>query len=124
MPLFAEDAPRVWAILGEEALRRPAGGPAVLLGQRRRVRELARLPHFSLRVVPIEAGGHPALGCPFNLLYLEHARATIGYVESLTNGEYIKAPHAYTLAFEHAGRVALSEDETLARLDRLIADLE
>jgi hypothetical protein len=108
----------------EEALRRPIGGPIVLLGQLRRLRDMAQLRHVSLRVVPIEAGAHPALGCPFTLLYVESTGTTIAYEETLADGDYLKNPHAYTLAFEHVSRVALSEDETLALLDRLIAKLE
>jgi hypothetical protein len=122
--LFSDEPPRVWVLLGEESLLRLVGGTDVLLGQLRRLHELAVLPHVSLRIVPLSGGVHPALGAPFALLYLEHARASIGYVESLTNADYIKNPTTYTLAFEHVSRVALSEDESNMMLGRLIADLE
>jgi len=122
--LFGEDAPRVWIVLGEEALRRPIGGHTVLCGQLHRLRDLAARPHVSFRVVPIEAGAHPALGCPFTLIYVESTGTTVAYEETLADGDYIKAPHAYTLAFEHVSRVALSEDESLELLDRLIAKEE
>jgi hypothetical protein len=122
--LFGDEPPRVWAILGEEALRRPIGGPAVLRGQLERLRTIAQLPHVSIRVVALNAGAHPGLGYPFTLLYLEPARATIAYVETLTNADYVKNAATYTLAFDHVGRAALNEEDTLALLDRLIADLE
>jgi hypothetical protein len=122
--LFHEEAPRVWIVLGEEALRRPVGGPAVLKGQLQRLRDLALLQHVSFRTVPIAAGAHPALGCPFTLVYVESTGTTIAYEETLTDGDYIKNPHAYTLAFDHVSRVALSEGESLALLERLIVDLE
>jgi hypothetical protein len=122
--VFSDDPPRVWALLGEESLLRPVGGQEVMRGQLQRLDEMAQLPHVSLRVIPLSAGVHPALGCPFTMLYLEHARASIAYVESLTNGDYIKNPATYTLAFEHVGRVALSETQSMKMLGRLIANLE
>lgn len=122
--LFSEDAPRVWLLLGEEALLRQAGDREVMLGQFRRLRAIAGLRTVSLRIVPLSGGIHPALGAPFSLLYLEHARASIAYVESLTNADYIKNPSTHTLAFDHVSRVAMGEDESAKLLDRHIADLE
>lgn len=122
--LFSEDAPRVWIVLGEEALRRPIGGRAVLRGQLQRLRSFAEQPHISFRAVPIESGAHPALGCPFTLIYVEPTGTTVAYEETLADGDYVKSPHAYTLAFEHVSRMALSEDETVALLDELIAKEE
>jgi hypothetical protein len=121
--LFEPDAPDVWVVLGEEAVRRPIGGRSVLRGQLQRLRDFATLRHVSVRVVPIEAGAHPALGCPFTLLYLERTGTTIAYEENLLNGAYIRNAATHTLAFDHVSRISLSDDETIAFLDRLIAEL-
>jgi hypothetical protein len=73
---------------------------------------LAVLPHVSLRIIPLSGGVHLALGASFALLSFEHARASISHVDSLANADYIKNPTTYTLAFEHEGRMALSEDKS------------
>ncbi|GDY33966.1 helix-turn-helix domain-containing protein [Gandjariella thermophila] len=118
------NAPKVWAVLGEEALYREVGGPQVLRRQLQRLREFAHLPNVSLHVLPFSAGASPALSCPFTLLYIERARATIAYVETLTGSDYLRSTGAYSLAFEHCQRDALPEDDTRALLDRRITDLD
>jgi hypothetical protein len=116
------DGPRIWIVLGIEALHREVGGPAVLCDQLRRLREIADMPNVSLRIIPWEAGVSPALSCPFTLLYVKPAR-TIAYVESLTRPDYIKATGSYLAAFEHATRIAADEDDARVILDSRISDL-
>lgn len=120
--LFARGAPRVWALLGEEALMRAVGEPAVMRGQLARLRDFSLLDNLILRIVSLAAGPHPIIGYPFTLIYVEPSKATIGYVESLTNADYVKNPTTYTLAFDRVMRLALSEDDSRALLDRLISD--
>jgi hypothetical protein len=121
--LFTPNSPRVWVVVGEEALLRKVGTVEVMRGQLERLRTLADLPHASFRVVPLAAGPHPANGVPFTLLYVLRAKATIAYVETLTDADYIKKSDTYTLAFRRVESKALSENESRAMLDRLIADL-
>jgi hypothetical protein len=122
--LFSPYPPQLWAVLGEEALHREVGGSDVLRRQLQRLRELAELPNVSLRVFPFAAGASPALGCPFTLLYIERARATIAYVETLSGSDYLRSTGASRLAFDHCQRDALSEEDTRTLLDRRITDLE
>lgn len=122
--LFRDNAPQVWAVLGEEALLRRVGTPEVMKAQLERLREMAKLPTVSLRVVPLDHGPYAGLSCPFTLLWIERARATIAYVETLTGADYVKTTRAYSLAFEQAQEDALTDDETLTLLDRYIANLE
>lgn len=122
--LFSGKGPRLYAIVAEEALRRQIGGREVMRGQLERLRALADLPHASFRVVKLTAGPHAALGYPFTLLYVERAKATIAYVESLTDAAYIKKSSTYMLAFERLEQKAATEEESCALLDQLIADLD
>ncbi|WP_158684432.1 helix-turn-helix domain-containing protein [Amycolatopsis orientalis] len=115
--LFRENAPRVWVVLGEEALYRI--DTAERAGQLARLRKIAELPNVTIRLVPMEAGPQAGLSCPFTLLWIEGANATIAYVETLTGADYVKTTSAYTLAYEKAESVALTRDETLDRLDRV-----
>ncbi|GAA4838842.1 helix-turn-helix transcriptional regulator [Saccharopolyspora rosea] len=122
--LFRDNAPQVWVVLGEEALLRRIGTPTVMKAQLERLREMAKLPTVSLRVVPLDHGPYAGLSCPFTLLWIERARATIAYVETLTGADYVKTTRAYSLAFEQAQDGALNDDETLTLLDRYIAGIE
>ena len=53
--------PRLWALVDEVALRRPAAAPEVMYEQCRHVLEVSRLPHVSLAVVPHAARWHVGL---------------------------------------------------------------
>lgn len=121
--LFGPRGPKVWVVVGEEALLREIGTKETRRGQLVRLRKLADQPNASVRVVALNAGAHPAIGYPFTLLYLPRAKATIAYVETLTDADYIKKSETYTLAFKRLEQKALTEDDTRAMLDRLIADV-
>src|SRR6266851_7141421 len=45
-------APQVWAVVDEEALRRPIGGQRVIQGQIEHLIEVTKLPNVTLRVLP------------------------------------------------------------------------
>lgn len=118
--LFRANAPKVWAVLGEEAMLRRVGTPDDMAAQLARLRQIADLPSVSLRVVPLDNGPHAGLSCPFTLLWINEARASIAYVETLTGADYVKSTSAYTLAFDQAEGDALSEDDTRALLDHYV----
>jgi transcriptional regulator with XRE-family HTH domain len=66
--LHSQDAPRVWSVMDEAALRRPVGGPQVMRGQLQRLIEAAALPHVTIQVVPFRRGGHAGAGGSFTVL--------------------------------------------------------
>ncbi|WNV90348.1 DUF5753 domain-containing protein [Umezawaea sp. Da 62-37] len=121
--LKAQSGQRVWAVLGEAALYWEVGGKDVLRRQLERLCELSELPNVSLRLFPFAAGASPGVSCPFTLLFIEPAQAHIAYTETLTGADYIKTTGAYSVAFEEAEVLALSEDNTRAALVRRINDL-
>jgi transcriptional regulator with XRE-family HTH domain len=123
--LRAPDAPRLWLVVGEEALHRLVGGAEVLRGQLEQVRELAELPGLSVQVLPFDVGAHPAHGVSFSIVTLIEGRAGTVYVEGLTTSDYLGREHvrAYELAFDHLRADALSPHDTIALLDRRIAEL-
>jgi hypothetical protein len=123
---FTDEARKLEVVLGEAAVRQQIGGPTVLSGQLDRLLAMAELPNVTIQVVPLAAGGHAAMDCPFTLLYLARARASIAYVESLTTADYLARPqHAqtYNLAFEAAKRVALSAADTADLLQAIKSEL-
>jgi hypothetical protein len=60
--------PRLWAVLDEGALRRPAVGRDTARAQLRYLIEMTGHPAVTLQIRPAAAGPHPAAGGPFTIL--------------------------------------------------------
>ncbi|GAA4538309.1 helix-turn-helix domain-containing protein [Amycolatopsis samaneae] len=91
------DAPRVWAILDEGALRRQVGGPAVMHDQLQRLAELAEKPNVDIQVLPFAAGAHAAVDGAFTIM--DFPAEFIGdpgtvYVENRRQFLYYETPEA------------------------------
>lgn len=63
-------AARLWAVVDESALRRPAGGAETMRGQLRHLREMAQLPQVTVQILPFDVGCHAGLGGPVTLARL------------------------------------------------------
>jgi len=88
--LTQADAPRLWAVIDEAALRRPVGGPKVMRGQLERLIEASKLPSVTLQVLPYNAGAHPAMVGAFSILrFAGRELPDIVYLEHLTNAVYL-----------------------------------
>jgi transcriptional regulator with XRE-family HTH domain len=71
--LFKENAPRLWAIMDEAALRRPVGGREVLVEQIERLIDMGSLPNVTLQIIPFQYGGHTAPGGAFSIMRFPEA---------------------------------------------------
>ncbi len=88
--LTQPQAPSLWAVVDEAALRRPLGGPQVMRAQLQYLIELTELPNVMLQVMPFRAGGHAAAGGAFTLLrFAEPDLPDIVYLEQLTSALYL-----------------------------------
>jgi hypothetical protein len=58
--LSFDQGPSLFAVLDESVLHRVVGNPAVMLGQLKRLAEMAGWPNVTIRVVPYDAGVVPA----------------------------------------------------------------
>jgi transcriptional regulator with XRE-family HTH domain len=84
------DAPRLWAVIDEAALRRPIGGPDVMREQLDRLIAVATEPNVTLQVLPFASGGHAAEGGAFTIMrFPEPELPDIVYVEQLTSALYL-----------------------------------
>ncbi|MFI8306096.1 helix-turn-helix domain-containing protein [Streptomyces sp. NPDC085927] len=63
-------APRLWIVMDETVLRRPAGGSEVMKAQVDRLIEVTDLSNVTLQVLPFGAGLHPGAFAPFTLFRL------------------------------------------------------
>jgi transcriptional regulator with XRE-family HTH domain len=88
--LARSDAPRLWAVVDEAALRRPVGGPEVMLAQLDCLLAATKLPNVTLQVVLLRTGAHAALGQPFVILrFADPDLGDMVYLEQLTSGVWI-----------------------------------
>ncbi|MFE0028523.1 Scr1 family TA system antitoxin-like transcriptional regulator [Amycolatopsis sp. NPDC059021] len=119
------DAPRLWLVVGEEALYREIGGRAALRSQLEHIKELAKLPHVCVQVIPFDGGAHASHGVAFTIVTLIEGRPGIVYVEGLTASDYLGREHVrvYNLAFENLRASTLSQQRTIERINRRIKEL-
>jgi transcriptional regulator with XRE-family HTH domain len=84
------DAPQLWVVMDEAAVRRPLGGQQVMRAQLLHLLDLARLRNVTLQIVPFHGGGHPAIGAPFTILrFSQPDLPDIVYLEQLTSALYL-----------------------------------
>jgi transcriptional regulator with XRE-family HTH domain len=89
--LSRPDAPRLWAVLDEAALRRPIGGVEVMRAQLQHLLDVAQLRNVTLQVAPFNVGGLAAAGGPVTILrFLEPDLPDIVYLEQLTSALYLE----------------------------------
>jgi transcriptional regulator with XRE-family HTH domain len=88
--LTRTDAPRLWAVVDEGALRRPMGGKDVMRGQIEKLMDAAKEPNVTLQVLPFTFGGHAAEGGAFTVMrFPEPDMGDIVYIEQLTGALYL-----------------------------------
>ncbi|WP_431047958.1 helix-turn-helix domain-containing protein [Streptomyces sp. P1-3] len=88
--LTRPDAPHLWAVIDETALRRPVGGPAVMRAQIDRLVEALAMPNVTLQVLPFAAGPHPGMFGPFQIFRFQIPELPdIVYGENLTGAGYV-----------------------------------
>lgn len=114
--------PKVWLVIDETALRRPAAttGPDVMRAQIGHLIDAAARPDITVQILPFTAGLHPAMYGPFRIFRFDHPdQPDIVYGESLTSACYIDKPDetaTYTQALDRISAQAASPDRTLTIL--------
>jgi transcriptional regulator with XRE-family HTH domain len=84
------EAPRLWAVVDEAALRRPFGGPDVMRAQLEHLLRAAALPHITLQVARFRVAHHAAAGTPVTILRFPEADLPdVVYLEQLTSAVYL-----------------------------------
>ncbi|WP_280250025.1 helix-turn-helix domain-containing protein [Nocardia abscessus] len=116
-------APTLWAVIDENALRRPVGGIEVLREQIEHLLVMADRPSIRIQVLPYSAGGHSAAGGPFSILrFPEPELADIVYTEQLTSSLYFDKQRDVELYMSVMNRLSV---EALSPVDsvRFLRDL-
>ncbi|MGY1897164.1 helix-turn-helix domain-containing protein [Nocardia gipuzkoensis] len=116
-------AATLWAVIDENALRRPVGGMEVLREQIEHLLVMADRPSIRIQVLPYSAGGHSAAGGPFSILrFPEPELADIVYTEQLTSSLYFDKQRDVELYMSVMNRLSV---EALSPVDsvRFLRDL-
>ena len=117
------DAPSLWAVIDEGALRRPFGGAATLRRQIEYLREVAELPNVTVQLLPFSVGGHSAAGGPITILrFPERELPDVVYLEQMISALYLDKPDD-TYHYGHVMNRLAVEAETPARSKRLLERL-
>ena len=125
--LSRPDAPRLWAVVDEGALRRPIGGKAVMQGQIERLMAATREPNITLQVLPFTFGGHAAEGGAFTVMRFPEAdMSDIVYIEQLTGALYLdkrEDVERYSEVMERLSVKGTSPDRTQDILAAILKEL-
>jgi transcriptional regulator with XRE-family HTH domain len=102
------DPPRLWLVIDEAALRRPAAstGPAAMRAQLGKLIADAERPNVTIQVLPFTAGFHPAMYGPFRIFRFDADQPDITYAESMTSAFYIDKPDETALYAQALDRVS------------------
>jgi len=121
------DAPHLWVVLNEAALRRVVGERAVMHEQLLKLTEAANAPNITLQVLPFSAGAHASMDSAFWIVSFDPPTdGDIVYFEHPTCSLYLEKPDEvarYRLVYEHLRAASLSLDESRRLLARSAADL-
>ncbi|MFJ5528379.1 helix-turn-helix domain-containing protein [Streptomyces sp. NPDC093261] len=121
--LTRQDAPRIWVVMEETALRRPVVGPHVMRAQVDRLLEVTRLPHVTLQVLEFSSGPHPGTYGPFVLFRFAMSELPdMVYSEYLTGAVYLDARTEVATHLEVMDRMA-AQAATAQRTKEILEDL-
>lgn len=127
--LTRADAPKLWMVVDEAALRRPIGGHDIMRAQVDALLEINRtLPNVRLQVIPFNAGGHAAAGGAFTILrFPDDDLPDVVYIEQLTSALYLDKRDdvdLYAEAMERLCVEARPPTETAKILEEIRKDLD
>ncbi|MDX6742690.1 helix-turn-helix transcriptional regulator [Actinocorallia sp. A-T 12471] len=117
--LLREKAPKLCAVLTEEVLHRPIGGPTVMRRQLQRLLEEAERPNVELRVIPTERAHYPTFGEGGMVIFEFDSPIELDtvYVETVPGGHYIEDSgqvHRCKVVYAQVAEAALSPEDSAA----------
>lgn len=121
--LTEAEPPRLDAFMDEAALRRHVGSAAIMSAQAHKISQVAALANVTVRIVPYEAGAHPAIDSTFNFLeFGDESIPDVVYAESLAGNIYVERKSdlvRYREALYTLASVALSPEVSLDHLRKV-----
>ncbi|MFE0377210.1 Scr1 family TA system antitoxin-like transcriptional regulator [Streptomyces inhibens] len=116
--------PEYWAVLHENVLRVPVGGPAAMAEQLERIALMVRERTALVTVIPCSAGAHASMTGTLKLMEFEDAPPT-AYTETSFSGTLLDDPAVVKRAqrtYDLLRVAALSPEASLALIDSAVED--
>jgi hypothetical protein len=113
--LARDDAPRLWVVISEGAIRRVVGGQATMAGQLRSLASSRDRPVVTVQVLPFTSGEHPAMTGSFVILDFPGDDPGAVYLESAASSLYLERSADvtwYAEAFRFMQAAALGPKES------------
>lgn len=118
--LALPEAPDLWVVIDEAALRRPVGGRQVFRAQLRHLIDAAELPNVTVQVVLFSAGGYPTAGGSFTILrFAEPDLPDIVYLEQFLSALYLDKKHETDNYLTMIDRLCVQAQSATATIDFL-----
>ena len=122
----SEDSLELVALIDEGVLRKQVGGVEVMRKQLKHLLLASRLAAVTLHVLPDRMGAHDGMSGAFIVLSFPDAEPEVLYTEYATGSLHIEADNEVReakLMFEHLVSRALDPDESVALIERVLAEL-
>lgn len=121
------DAPLLWIVIDEAALRRRVGGSETMQTQLERLKEVATLRNLTLQILPFNSGEHAGMDGGFSIIgFPEQADPNLVYLEHTTSDLYVEdaaAVRQYDRLFNHLRASALSPADSVPFMTTVQKDL-
>jgi transcriptional regulator with XRE-family HTH domain len=123
--LRGPDRPQLEVVLHEAALHQRVGGVEVMGEQLKYFVEATQRPSVTIRVVPAVAGAHPGMSGPFVIMEYQELPSLV-HLENKVASLYLEEPsdvEVYRLAFKGVLAVALSPEQSVPLIRRIVASM-
>ncbi|MDJ0344958.1 helix-turn-helix transcriptional regulator [Streptomyces sp. H10-C2] len=123
--LTRENAPDLWLIVHESALRHIVGDRTVMRNQLERMLAVGQLGNVTVQVIGFDAGTYPATGAFTILGFPEQEDPDVVYRDGLTDAIYLETPDdvsQYTKAFDNLRAIASSPPRSAALIKKLLKE--
>ncbi|MFI1888284.1 Scr1 family TA system antitoxin-like transcriptional regulator [Streptomyces jumonjinensis] len=126
--LTADEPPRLWAIIGESAVRQTVGGCVVMLEQLQHLEQMTTAPHVTIQVLPHSAGAHAGLTGGFvTFSFPSEREPDIVCVETQTGTLYMDEPgerSAYGEIFDHLRAAAKNPADSMDLIHQVMKEIK
>jgi DNA-binding XRE family transcriptional regulator len=127
--LEQDDPPKLWCVLDESVLLRPAGDKQVMREQITKLIHLIEtMNHIKIQLLPLDVGLHPGTAGSFTILdFTNPLDKPIAYVETRTDGLYLEEDEQVQIhrdAWDDIRVMALHPDASANRMRQLIKRYE
>lgn len=127
--LDQDEPPKLWCVLDESVLLRPAGDKQVMRDQLARLIHLVEtVDHIKIQVLPLDVGLHPGTAGAFTILdFANPLDKSIAYIETRTDGLYLEEGEEVQIhrdAWDDIRVMALHPDASAELMGRIIKKYE